>query len=87
MMELSILEARTRLDEAAAAAVAGERVVITRDGAPLVELVSAQPRRRPDWEAFLNFRREQGYGDGSAAWFDEVMSDPAFSRRILGLED
>ena len=86
-MELSILEAKTRLDEAAAAAVAGERVVITRDGRPLVELVPAQPKRRPSWEEFLAFRRQRGMVDGSGDWFDDVMSDPALSRRALGLDD
>ena len=41
-MELSIREAKARFTKAAAAAARGERVVVTKHGRPLVELVPAQ---------------------------------------------
>lgn len=47
-MEASIYEAKTQLSELLKAALAGERVIITKAGTPLVELVpvSGQEARR-----------------------------------------
>jgi prevent-host-death family protein len=85
-MELSMLEAESRFAEAATAAARGERVIVTKDGKPFVKLVPAKPKGGMDFEKAAILRRELGFDqlDGDLpANFD----DPAFSRKVLGLED
>ncbi|MFZ4690616.1 MAG: type II toxin-antitoxin system prevent-host-death family antitoxin [Polymorphobacter sp.] len=40
-MELTVSEGKARFSEAAAAALRGERVTVTKDGKPYVEIVAA----------------------------------------------
>jgi len=86
-MELSIRDAKARFAEAAAAAARGERVTITRYGKPFVELVPARP---PEVEPFFakveRIQKELGLDGLKVDWPDD-FDDPAFSRRVLGLED
>ena len=86
-MELSVREAKSRFAEAAAAAARGERVTVTKYGKPFVELV---PARAPDVEDFVTklarVQAEVGL-DGVKFDWPEDFDDPAFSRRVLGLED
>lgn len=86
-MELSIREAKARFTEAAAAAARGERVTVTRYGKPFVELV---PARAPEVEGLFarleRVQKELGL-DGASVTFSDDFDDPAFSRRVLGLED
>ena len=87
-MQLSIREAKARFTEAAAAAARGERVTVTRYGKPFVELV---PARAPDVEEELferldRIQKELGL-DGLIIELPDYFDDPAFSRRVLGLED
>ena len=85
-MKLSIREAKARFAEAAAAAARGERVVITKHGCPFVELVPAQRTSGMDFEKAALVRRELGL-DGLKVRAPTNFDDPAFSRRVLGLED
>ena len=85
-MELAIREAKARLSELVAAARKGERVIITRHGRPAAELVRCNRRGGIDFEKLEAARRRFGIeGDGDG--WPEAFDDPAFSRRVLGLED
>ncbi len=86
-MNMSVREAKARFAEAANLAAGGERVVITKHGKPFVELVPAAPKDHVTWERFLEIRKELGIEDGDASWFDEFISNPEASRRVLGLDD
>ena len=90
-MELAVREAKARLSELIAAAEKGERVVITRHGVPAVELVRCRRRGGIDFDKLEEARRRLGLeGDApeeEAAEWRADFQDPAFSRRVLGLED
>ena len=85
-MEISIREAKARFAEAAAAAARGERVVVTKHGHPFVELVPARAARGMDFEKAARVRRARGI-DGLEVVLPPDFDDPAFSRRVLGLEE
>jgi prevent-host-death family protein len=85
-MELSIREAKARFAEAAAAAARGERVVVTKHGRPFVELVSAQKASGMDFAKAELVRRKLGL-DGLKVTLPPDFDDPAFSRKVIGLED
>ena len=86
-MEMSVREAKARFAEASAAAARGERVTVTRYGKPFVEIV---PARVPVAEDFFvrleRVRRELGL-DGLRLELPDNFDDPAFSRKVLGLEE
>ena len=85
-MELALSEAKARLSELVAAAHRGERVVITKHGEPVVELVRVERTGGIDFDKLKAERPRlgsHGRGEGWPADFD----DPALSRRVLGLED
>jgi prevent-host-death family protein len=84
-MELALTDAEKRLRELVAAAEAGERVVITREGMPIVKLVPARRSGGIDFEALAETRERLGIGGWESAWPVE-WDDPALSRRVLGLE-
>jgi prevent-host-death family protein len=85
-MELSVREAKARFAEAMAAAARGERVVVTKHGQPFVEMVPARKTGGIDWEKLREVRRKYGLENVKLDWPDD-FDDPAFSRRVLGLED
>lgn len=87
-MEMSIREAKAKFSEAIAAAERGETVTITKNGKAVVDLVPAKPKKIK-----LNFAAADAYlksvgwnADGLDLWPPE-FDDPAFSRKVLGLED
>lgn len=85
-MELSIREAKARFSEAAAAAARGERVVVTKQGLPFIEWIPAKPVRQGfDWEKAKRLAKELGLDQMPP--LPDDFNDPAFSRRVLGLED
>jgi len=84
-MELAIREAKSRLSELVAAARNGERVNITRHGRPAVELVRCDRRGGIDFEKLEAARRRLGIEGDDNGWPEE-FDDPAFSRRMLGLD-
>lgn len=86
-MELALRHAKTRLSELVAAAQRGERVVITKNGEPAVELVRCRKRKRGiDWDRLEADCKRLGIGGSGERWPEE-FDDPAFSRQVLGLED
>ncbi len=85
-MELSVREAKYRFAEAAAAAASGERVVVTKHGRPFVEIVQVQLASGMDFEKAAAVRRALGL-DGLTIDLPSDFDDPAFSRRVLGLEE
>ncbi len=85
-MELSVREAKARFAEAAAAAARGERVVVTKHGRPFVELVAAQIASGMDFARAAIVRRERGL-DGLKVSLPSDFDNPAFGRRVLGLDD
>lgn len=84
-MKLSIREAKTRFSEAAAAAARGERVTVTKNGQPFVELVPARPAGGMDFERARQLSRELGL-DQAGLEIPDYFDDPAFSRQVLGLD-
>lgn len=85
-MELAIREAKARLSELIAAARNGERVIITKHGRPVVELVRCDHGGGIDFDKLDAARRRLGIEGDRERWPREY-DDPAFSRRVLGLED
>ena len=85
-MELSIREAKARFSEALAAAAKGERVTITKYGQPFAEIVPPTRKNKLDFEALAAYKKEMGWEDG-ALTLPNNFNDPAFSRKVLGLED
>ena len=85
-MELAIREAKARLSELVAAARNGKRVIITRHGHPAAELVRCDRRGGIDFDKLEAARRRLGIKGDGEGWPEE-FNDPAFSRRVLGLDD
>ena len=89
-MELAVREAKARLSELISAAQKGERVVITKHGVPAVELVRCRPRGGIDFDKLEETRQRLGIEDApedEVAEWRAAFEDPAFSRRVLGLDD
>ena len=92
-MEIAISAAKPRLSELVDAAQRGERVVITRYGEPAVELVACPKRRRGgaiNFKRLAATKRRLGIVDDppeAAKEMIEAFHDPAFSRKVLGLDD
>jgi len=85
-MELPIRDAKARLSELIAAARSGERVLITRRGQPAAELVRCDRRGWIDFDKLEVTRRHLGIEGNGEGWPEEY-NDPAFSRKVLGLEE
>ena len=85
-MELSIREAKAQSTEAATAAARGERVVVTKHGQPFIKLVPIQQNPGMDFEKAAAIRRELRL-DGLKVNLPPDFDDPAFSRRVLGLDE
>jgi prevent-host-death family protein len=84
-LELSVREVKARFAEAAAAAARGERVVVTKHGQPFVELVSARRKGGHDFAKAAEVRERLGLS-GVTVTLPDDFDDPAFSRRVLGLD-
>ena len=85
-MEFALREAKARLSELVAAAEGGERVVITKYGEPTVEIVRCRRRGGIDFGKLEVVRRRLGIPKETEPWPDD-FEDPAFSRRVLGLDE
>ena len=84
-MEFAIREAKARLSELIAAARHGECVIITKHGRPAVELVRCDHGGGIDFDKLGVARRRLGMEEDREQWPKEY-DDPAFSRRVLGLD-
>ena len=85
-MELSIREAKARFSEAIAAVARGERVTITKYGQPVAEIGLPERKNKLDFAAADRFMKELGWEQGALRLPDN-FDDPAFSRKVLGLDD
>lgn len=85
-MHISIRDAKARFSEAIAAAMRGERVVITRYGQPVAELTAPTSTQTLDFAAADKYLEEIGW-DAAEMAIPEDFDDPAFSRKVLGLDD
>ena len=83
-MEFALRQAKARLSELVAVAQGG-RVVITKHGEPAVELVRFRKPGGIDFDKLNEARHRLGVQDDARAW-PEQFDDPAFSRKVLGLE-
>ena len=94
-MRLSVRETRAQFAAALSAAERGERVTITRNGAPVAELgpVSAPPADEDFLERLVRVRREMGLdkrapsrADQTAEEWLQDFNDPAWTRDVFGPE-
>ena len=85
-MEVPIRDAKAHLSELVSAARKGERVIITRHGRPTAELVRCDRRGGIDFDKLEAARRRLGIEGDGQGWPEE-FNDPAFSRKVLGLDE
>ena len=85
-MELSVRDVKARFSEVAEAASRGERVVVTRHGKPYVELVPARQDEGFSFEKLRRVREEMGW-ENAKVHLPDYFDDPAYSRRVLRLDD
>ncbi len=90
-MELALSKAKARLSELVTAAQKGERVVITKNGEPAVELVRCRERRGGiDFDKLEADCRRLGIREASPDEAEAMIAafhDSALSRRLLGIDD
>lgn len=84
-MEISLREAKARLAALVSAVQNGERVVITKRGEPAVEIVRYRGCGGIDFDKLAAARELVGLAEDGERWPQE-FNDPAFSRRLLGLD-
>ena len=89
-MEYSIREAKAHFSAAIAAVERGEHVTVTKHGKPVATIIPAGPAKRVDWARAMEIRKQLGINpadyDLGDKWL-ETFNDPAYSRRVLGLDD
>ncbi|MFN3473105.1 MAG: type II toxin-antitoxin system Phd/YefM family antitoxin [Blastomonas sp.] len=85
-VHISIREAEARFSEAIAAAMRGERVVITRYGQPVAELTMPSKKEPLNFAAADEYLAEIGWKADAMKMPDDFNS-PAFSREVLGIDD
>ena len=92
MPEWALDEAQGRLSEIVSAAERGDRVIVTRDGVPGVQLGRYEHKRRGgfDWDRLNANRRRLGIKDAPPEEVEAMtaaLHDSALSRRVLGLDE
>jgi antitoxin (DNA-binding transcriptional repressor) of toxin-antitoxin stability system len=60
MIHVSLTEMQQRFEELAGAVEAGETVVVTRDGRPILDLVPHRVGKGLNWAALDAFKKERG---------------------------
>lgn len=75
MTTVTLKDAKNRLSALTRLAEAGEPVVITRNGAPVAELIAHRPRKGLDFEAGEAFLRAHGVTRGFS-YIAEDFDDP-----------
>jgi prevent-host-death family protein len=84
-MEMSIREAKAKFSQAIAAALRGESVVVTRFGKPVAQIGPPPKARALDFSKADAYLESRGLGQIQLNLPDE-FDDPAFSRKVLGLD-
>ena len=88
-MEYALRDAKAHLSKLVRDVQNGERVVITKNGEPVVELVRCLERGGIDFDKLEADRRRLGIKDATpeeAKAMIAAFHDPALSRRVLGIE-
>lgn len=87
-MEMSIREAKAKFSQAVAAAARGESTIITKYGQPIAQISPPQLKKSGglDFAKGERVRKELGLDKMKFPWPD-YFDDPAFSRKLLGLDD
>ena len=86
-MEMSVREAKAKFSAVLAAAERGEPVTITKFGKAIVDLVPAKPKKsRINLAAADAFLKRRGL-DQIDVMLPDYFDDPAYSRKVLGLDD
>ena len=86
-MEMSIREFKAKVSAAVAAVERGEPVTITKHGKVVAELGPPRPKKsKLNFEALDAYLKEQGL-DNIEVDLPDYFDDPAYSRKVLGLED
>lgn len=85
-MKMSVREARAQFAVALAAVENGERVTITKNGKPVAELGPPQPKKGGlDFDRLREISKDFGW-ESATVVFDPEFDDPAYSRKVLGLD-
>jgi prevent-host-death family protein len=71
MTSVSIKEAKNKLTELARRVEAGETVVVTRNGKPVLDLVPHKPKSGLNLEAIAEYKRKHGID----SFFGEIAED------------
>ena len=88
-MEYALRDAKTHFSKLVRDAQNGERVVITKHGEPVVELVRCHEGGGINFDKLEADRRRLGIEDAPPEEAEAMIAafhDPALSRRVLGLE-
>ena len=86
---IRLRDAKTHLSKLIRAAQNGERVVITKHGKPVVELVRCPRRGGIDFDKLAADHRRLGIEDAPPEEAEAMLAtiqDPKFGWRVLGLE-
>jgi prevent-host-death family protein len=75
MKTVSIREAKNRLTELAREVEAGERITVTRNGKPVMELVQLDRKGGINWEAGEAYLKSRGL-DRAMFWIAPDFDDP-----------
>lgn len=87
-MEMSVRDAKAKFSEAIAAAERGETISVTKFGKVVAEI--SPPRKKKitiDFAAGDAYLKSIGWKPGEVDLWPPEFDDPAFSRKVLGLED
>ncbi|WP_275783969.1 type II toxin-antitoxin system Phd/YefM family antitoxin [Pararhizobium gei] len=71
MTQIPIREAKNKLTELARRVEAGERITVTRNGKPVMELVPAKETGGINWEGGKAYKKERGITN----FFGEIPAD------------
>lgn len=86
-MEMSIRELKAKASAAVAAVERGESVTITKFGKAVADLVPTKAKKsRLNFAAADAYLKSRGL-DQIEAMLPDYFDDPAYSRKVLGLDD
>jgi prevent-host-death family protein len=86
-MEMSIREFKAKVSAAVAAVERGEAVTITKFGKAVADLVPPRAKvSKLNFEALDAMLKERGL-DNIEVNLPDYFDDPAYSRKVLGLDD
>lgn len=86
-MEMSVREAKAKFSAAVAAAERGETVTITKFGKAVAEIAPPRAKKsKLNFAASDAYLKSIGWNPGEVDLWPPELDDPAFSRKVLGIE-